>query len=135
MRQWCIALFCLDLSTKLHRGLWFNQINFPLFQKMSVKIYTNFVLSSGRYHFKINYLKDKMRLEMWVLILMNNLALYPMQHEHYFWHRWSKCYEKVVKFYPEIFESKVFVRSNNQNNRFDLAAYAWCHYCAFFFYC
>ena len=34
----------------------------------------------------------------------------------------DKCYEKAVKFYPEIFEVKVFVRQNNQNNRFDLVA-------------
>ena len=28
---------------------------------------------------------------------------------YYFWHRRSKFYEKAVKFYPEIFEFKVFL--------------------------
>ena len=37
-----------------------------------------------------------------------------------------KSYEKIVKFYPEIFEFKLFVRSNNWNNGFDLATqYIW----------
>ena len=36
----------------------------PLFQSMSVKIYTNFLLSSGSSNFKISYLKDKMRYGM-----------------------------------------------------------------------
>ena len=48
-----IFLFRIDLSTKLYWGL------FLFF--MSVKIYTNFFLSSGDYNFKANYLKDKMR--------------------------------------------------------------------------
>ena len=60
-RNTYILLFCITFSTKLYRGLWFNRTHFPLFQNMSVKIYTNFFLSSGGYNFKINYLKDKMR--------------------------------------------------------------------------
>ena len=90
-----ILLFYIDLSTKPYRGLWFNRTNLPLFQAMSVKIYTNFFLSSGGYNFKINYLKDKMRHRMWVHLLLNNLAPSPLQHEYYFWHRTSKCYEKA----------------------------------------
>ena len=108
-----ILLFCIDLSTKAYRVLWFNKTHLPLFQKMSVKIYTNFFLSSQRYNFKTNYLNDKMRYGMWVHILLNNMVSSPLEHEYYFWHRRSKCYEKSVKFYPEIFEFKVFVRSNN----------------------
>ena len=54
-----ILLFCRDLSTKPYRGLWFNWTHLPLFQKISVNIYTNFFLSSGGYNFKINNLKDK----------------------------------------------------------------------------
>ena len=30
---------------------------------------------------------------MRVHILLNNLTSPPLQHEHYFWHRSSKCYE------------------------------------------
>ena len=68
----------------------------------------------------------------WESVLLSNLTSFPLQHEYYFWHRRSKCYEKAVKFYPEIFEFNVFVRSNNWDNRVDLAAqYVWCHYCAF----
>ena len=44
---------------------------------MSVKIYTNFFLSSGGWDFKINYLKDKMRHRMRVYIFLNNLASSP----------------------------------------------------------
>ena len=62
-----------------------------------------------------------MRHGMGVDILLNNLASSPLEREYYFWHRRSKCYEKTVKFYPEIFTLKIFVRSNNLNNRFDLA--------------
>ena len=108
-----ILLFCIDLSTKPYQGLWFNGTHLPLFQKLSVKIYSIFFLSSGGSNFKINYSKDKMRYGMWVYILQNNLALFPLQHEYYSWHRRSKCHEKTVKFYREIFEFKVFVRSNN----------------------
>ena len=108
-----ILLFCIDLSTKPYQGLWFNGTHLPLFQKLSVKIYSIFFLSSGGSNFKINYSKDKMRYGMWVHILQNNLALSPLQHEYYSWHRRSKCHEKTVKFYREIFEFKVFVRSNN----------------------
>ena len=93
-------------STKPHQALWFN-LTHLLFQNMSVKIYTIF-LSSGGYNFKINYLKGKLRHGIWVYILLNNLASSPLQHEYYFWHRRSKCYEKAIKFYPEIFEFKVF---------------------------
>ena len=57
---------------------------------------------SGGYKFKINYSKDKMRHGMQVHILLNNLASFPLQHNR-----------KAVKFYPEIFEFKVFVESNN----------------------
>ena len=108
-----ILLFCIDLSTKPYQGLWFNGTHLPLFQKLSVKIYSIFFLSSGGSNFKINYSKDKMRYGMWVHILQNNSALSPLQHEYYSWHRRSKCHEKTVKFYREIFEFKVFVRSNN----------------------
>ena len=41
-----ILLFCIDLYTKRYRGLWFNPTHLPLFQNMSVKIYTKFFLSS-----------------------------------------------------------------------------------------
>ena len=105
-----ILLFCIDLSTKPYLGLWFNH---AIIFKMSVKIYTNFFLSLERYNFKINYLIGKMRCGMRVHNLLNNLVSSPLQHEYYFWHSRSKCYEKVVKFYPEIFEFKVFVWSNN----------------------
>ena len=104
-----ILLFCIDLSAKLYRGLWINQTHLLLFRKMSVKIYTNFFLSLECYNFKINYLRNKMRRGMWVHTLLNNLASPLLQHEH----RRSKCHEKGVNFYPEIFEFKVFVPSNN----------------------
>ena len=116
-----ILIFSYSLMfSKPFRGLWFNQTHLSLFQNISIKIYTNF-LSSGGYNFKINYVKDKMRHGMWVHIMLNGLASSPLQHKYYFWHRKSKSYEKTVKFYPEIFQFKVFVRSNNYN-RFDLAA-------------
>ena len=116
-----ILLFCIDFSTKLYQDLWYNQTHLSLFQNMSVKIYTNFFLSSGGYfflssggyNFKINHSKDKISHGMWVHILLNNLASTLLQHEYYFWHKMSKCYEKAVKFYPEIFAFKVLVRSNN----------------------
>ena len=108
-----ISLFCIDLSTKPYRGLWFNWTHLLLFQNMSVELYTNFLLSSGGYNFKIICLKDKMKQGMRVHILLNNLSSSPLQHGHYFWHRRSKCYEKAVKFYLEIFEFKVFLRWNN----------------------
>ena len=69
-----ILLFCIDLSSKQYGGLWFNRTDLPLFQNISIKIYTNFFLSSRGYNFKINYLKDKMRHGMCVHILLNNLA-------------------------------------------------------------
>ena len=112
-----ILLFCIDLCTNPYRGLWFNRAHLPLFRSISIKIDINFFLSSGGHNFKINYLKDKMRQGMWVHIFMNHLASSSSQHEYYFWCRRSKCYEKVVKFYLEIFAFNVFVRSNN---RFDL---------------
>ena len=100
-------------STKPYWSLWFNRTHLPLFQNMSLKVYSNFFLSSGCYNFKINYLKDNMRHKMWVHILLNNLAPSPLQHEYYFWHRRSKSYEKAVKFYPEKFKLKVFLGWNN----------------------
>ena len=63
-----ILLFCRDLSKKPYRGLWFNRTHLPLFQNISVKIYTIFFIFKTLYDFKINYLKDKMRHEMWVQI-------------------------------------------------------------------
>ena len=105
-----ILLFCIDLSTKPYWGLWFNWTHLLSFQNMSVKINSNFFLSSGGYSFKLNYLKDKMRYRMQAHILINNLASSSLQQEYYFWHRRSKCYEKAVKFYPEIFEFKNFVQ-------------------------
>ena len=108
-----IILFYIDVSTNPNRSLWFNQTYLPLFQNMSVKSYTKFFLSLGSYNFKINYLKDKMNHGMLVHILLNNLTSPPLQHESYFWQRRIKCYEKVVKFFPKMFEFKVFVRSNN----------------------
>ena len=104
------ALVLHRFISRFVRGLWFNRTHLPLFQNMSVKIYTNFILTSGGYNLKINYLKDKMRHGMWVHILLNNLATSPLQHEYYFWHRRSICYEKAVKFYPEII---VFLLWNN----------------------
>ena len=80
---------------------------------MSIKIYSNFFLS-GDSNFKINYLKDKMGYRMWVHILLNNLVLL-LAYE-------VKCYEKTVKFYPGIFEFKVFLQSNDHSNKFNLAA-------------
>ena len=45
----------------------------------------------------------------------------------------AKYYEKTVTFYPQILEFKVFMRLNNENNRFDITAQnVWCDYCAFF---
>ena len=108
-----ILFSCIDLATKQYRGLWFNRTHLLLFQNMSVRIYTNFPLSSGGYNFKIIYLKDKMRYGMLVRILLNNLASSALQHGYCFLHRRSKRYEKVVKFYPEIFEFKVFLRWSN----------------------
>ena len=107
-----ILLLCINISTKQCQGLWFNRTHLPLFQKMSVKIYTIIFFFLQRYNFKINYLKDKMRQGMWVHILVNNLASSPLQHDNNFWHRW-KCYEKTVIFYHKIFKFKVFLRSNN----------------------
>ena len=128
-----ILLFCVDVSTKPYRGLWFNRTHLPLFPNMSVKIYTNIFFSSGVCNFKINYWKDKMRHGMWVHILLSNLASSPLQREYYFWYRRWKSYEKTVKFYLEITEFKVFVRSNNWNNRLDLALkYLRCYCCDYF---
>ena len=42
--------------------------------------------------------------------LTEQFGVIPLQHGYYFWHRKSKCYEKAVKFYPEIFEFKIFNR-------------------------
>ena len=38
----------------------------PLYQNISVKIHTNFFLSSGGYNIKINYLKNKMRSKLFI---------------------------------------------------------------------
>ena len=124
-----ILLFCIDISTKLYQGLWFNWTHLLLFQNMSIEIHTNFY--NRRLELQ-NYLTDKMRHRMWVHILLKDLASSPFQHEYYFWCRRSKWYEKAVKFYPEIVEFKVFLQSNNWNSRFDLAPYVWCHYSASF---
>ena len=59
-----ILFFCINVSKTPYRGLRFNQTLLPLFQNMSVKIYTNFFLSSGGYNLKINYLENKMRQGM-----------------------------------------------------------------------
>ena len=85
-----ILLFCIDLSTKLYRGLGFNKADLSLFQNMSVKIHTNSFLPSGVYNFKINYLKDKMRHGISVQILLNSLVSSLLQRKYYFWHRGSK---------------------------------------------
>ena len=53
-----ILLFCINFSTKQCQGFWFNRTHLPLFENMSVKIYTNFFSSSGGYNFKFNHLKD-----------------------------------------------------------------------------
>ena len=108
-----ILLFCIYLSTKPCRGLWFNRTHLPLFQNMSVKIYINFFLTSEGYNFKINYLKNKMRHGMWVHILLNNLASTHWNARITFGTGDQNAMKKTVKFYLEIFEFKVFVRSNN----------------------
>ena len=61
-----ILLFSIDSSTKLYRV-------YDLVSK-TLKIYTNFFVSSVDYDFKIDYLKHKMRHGMGVNILLNNLA-------------------------------------------------------------
>ena len=73
----------MDLSTKPYRNVWFNRTHLPLFQNMSVKIYTNFSLSSGGYNFIFNYLKHKMKNRMWVHILLSNLTSSPLQQEYF----------------------------------------------------
>ena len=88
-----IPLFSIDLPAKQYRGLWFNRTHPPLFQNMYLKIYTRFFLSSGGHNFKINDLKEEMRHEMWIHILLNNLASSLLQHKYYFWHRRSKFYK------------------------------------------
>ena len=99
-----ILLICIDLSIKQHQHLWFNQTHLPLFQiYISTEIYIDFFLSSGGYNFKSNYLKDKMRSRMWAHMLLNSLLSSPLQSNYYFWYRRSKCYEKTIKFYQEIF--------------------------------
>ena len=105
-----ILLFGIYLSTKPSRGWWFNRTHLPLFQNMSVKIYTNFFFSSGGYNFKINSLNEKMRHRMWVHILLKNLAL-SHRNTSITFSITLKCFEKAVKLYPEIFAFKVFVRS------------------------
>ena len=103
-----VLLYCIDLSTNPDQGLKFNRTHPSLFQNMSVKIYTNFLLSLGVYNFKIDYLKNEMRHGMWVHIFLGNLASSSFQHEYYLCHRRSKCYGKAIKFYPEILEFKIF---------------------------
>ena len=60
-----IPLFCLDLSTKLCQGLWFNGTR-SVISKYVRKIILFVFLSSGDCNFTINYLKYKMRYGMWV---------------------------------------------------------------------
>ena len=43
---------------KTIQGLWFYRTHLSLFQNMSIKIYTDFFLSSGGYNFKINCLEE-----------------------------------------------------------------------------
>ena len=107
-----ILLFCSDLSAKLCRGLWFNRIHLPLFQNMSIKIYTNFFLYSGGYNLKTNYLKDKMRHGTWVYTLLNNLVSSPLQHKYYFWQGGQNATKKQKYFILRYF-CRVFVLSNN----------------------
>ena len=64
-----------------------------------------FFLSSGGYSFTINYLEDKMRHGMWVHILLSNLASFLTTR--------VLILADILRYYPEIFEFKVFVRSNN----------------------
>ena len=99
---------CLFCIFQTYRGLWFNWTYLPLFQNMSVKIYTNFFLLSG-YNFKINYSKNKMKHRMCIHILLIYLVSSPLQHEYFFRYRRSNCYEKPVKFHPEIFVFKVLI--------------------------
>ena len=77
---------------------------------MSVKIYSDFSLSSGGSNFKINYLKYKMRYGMEVHILLNNLAQLSHTHSN---NSIAFGIRGTVKFYPEILEFKVLVGSNN----------------------
>ena len=69
-----------------------------------------FFLSSGGYNFKINCLKEIRNKSSY---LADQFDVIPIAIECYFWLSRSKCYEKAVTFYPEIFEFKVFVRQNN----------------------
>ena len=103
-----VLLFCIDVSTKPYKVYdLIEQIT--RYFKMFVKVYTIFFLSLGGCNFKVSYLKDKMKHEMWVHILVCSLKPYIET----FWHSRSKCYEQAVKFYPEIFEGNVLVRWNN----------------------
>ena len=53
-----ILLFCIDISTKLYQGLWFNWTHLLLFQNMSIEIHTNFYNRRLELQY---YLTDKMR--------------------------------------------------------------------------
>ena len=97
-----ILLICIDLSIKQY-DLTKHISHYFKYIYISTEIYIDFFLSSGGYNFKSNYLKDKMRSRMWAHMLLNNLLSSPLQSNYYFWHRRSKCYEKTVKFYQEIF--------------------------------
>ena len=103
-----LLLFCIDLSTKPDGGLWFNRTHLPLFQKMSVKIYTNYILTSRGYNFKINYLKDKMRYEMWVYILLNKLVSSPLQQGISFGTESQNAIEKQYNFILRYLNLKFF---------------------------
>ena len=51
----------------------------PVISKYVRKILYLFFLSSGVYNFKVNYLKNKMRHEIWVLISLKNWASFLLQ--------------------------------------------------------
>ena len=106
-----ILILCINLSTKLYQGLWFNWTHLPLIQNISVKIYTNFCLFSGGYNFKINYLKDTERgfISCWTIWC----------HPHCktsitFGTGGQNAMKTAVKFYPEIFE---FIEVKQQLDR------------------
>ena len=70
-----ILLFSIDSSTKLYRVYDLTKLISRYFKvSKTLKIYTNFFVSSVDYDFKIDYLKHKMRHGMGVNILLNNLA-------------------------------------------------------------
>ena len=80
---------------------------------MSVKIYTNFFLSSGGYNFKINYLKVKMRHECEFISCLTIWRHPSCNTSITFGAGGQNAMKRAVKFYPETSEFKVFVRSSN----------------------